>query len=81
MDYAKDLIVVEIFWIFSNLNICFLVFDLFSPEIGGSHLSKKVRETISMTEQCLPSQFLSVAPSYICLKIYFQKFASIKVRA
>ena len=31
----------------------------------GSEVSKKVREMISMTDQCMPSLFLSVAPGYV----------------
>ena len=62
---GTNLIVVDIFLdFFEFFKIVFLVFDSFF-EIGGSNLSKKVRETISITEQCLPSLFLSVAPSYV----------------
>ena len=51
--------------LFELCRFVFLVFERFVLEIGGSHLSKKVQETISMTEQCLPSLFLAVAPSYV----------------
>ena len=38
-------------------------FSTLSLEIEGSHLSKKVRETISVTDQCMPSLFLFMALS------------------
>ena len=54
-----------------------VVAPLFSPpfslEIEGSHLSKKVRETISMTDQCLPSLFIFMVPSYVG-KGVFEKY-------
>ena len=50
-----------------------MVFAPFFLEIEGSHLSKKVRETISMTDQCLPSLFLLMAPSYV-EKTVFKKY-------
>ena len=45
---------------------CFIVvFNCsFFIEIGGSHLSKQVREAISCTNQCMPSLFLFMVPSY-----------------
>ena len=40
------------------------MFSTFFVEMEGFHLSKKVRETISVTDQRLPSLFLFMALSY-----------------
>ena len=50
---------------FLNFSFLFLIFLLsFFFEIEGSHLSKKVRETISVPGKGMPSLFVFMAPSY-----------------
>ena len=64
--YAKHFIVVNFSDFFEMFEMLFSrFFSPLFPDIEGSHLSKKVREMISMTQQCLSSLFLSVAPSYV----------------
>mgnify|MGYP006907218720 CR=1 FL=1 len=58
---------VKLFQMFSNIFNLFKSFFFsshFFIEIGGSHLSKQVREAISCTNQCMPSLYLFMVPSY-----------------
>ena len=50
--------------IFISRNAFGSIFNSSFLEFDGSHLSKKIRETISVTDQRMPSLILFMVPSY-----------------